>query len=246
MMENPSAEELTARCRQLEENLAHVREQIAQAAAKAGRDPGEVTLLAATKTVPAAVICRAVELGVTDIGENRVQELLEKYEELPLGRCRVHLIGHLQTNKAGKAADKVCMVQSVDSARLAKALDREMQKAGRPLDVLIEVNIGREQNKSGVLPEAAEALADEIAACENLRLCGLMAIPPVCEERGEARGYFRAMHKLFLDMKDKKSDNRNMHILSMGMSDDFQDAILEGATMVRVGSALFGKRNYQK
>lgn len=244
MMEKKFDDELAEKLATVEENLKHIRESIARAEQSAGRKPGEVILLAATKTVAPEVINRAIELGVDHIGENRVQELCEKFDDLKLAHCEAQMIGHLQTNKVRQVADKVSAIQSVDSLRLAQEISRVCQKLGKTMNILVEVNIGGEENKSGICPEGAWELCCAAAELPGLHVDGLMTIPPVCETEVQARGYFSKMHQLFVDMKGKKTDNIDMNCLSMGMSDDFEAAILEGATMVRVGSALFGKRIY--
>lgn len=245
-MENISDNELVLRKLALEENLKDIRERIALASHSAGVNEKDITLLAATKTVPYEVINHAIALGVDHIGENRVQELCSKYDYLDKSACEVHMIGHLQTNKVKQVADKVSMIQSVDSLRLAQEINRVCAAQGKKMQVLVEVNIGKEENKSGVLPEAAEEFVSQIAAFNAIEVCGLMAIPPICENESDIRQYFAKMRKLFLDIRDKKLDNIIMKHLSMGMSDDFEAAIKEGSTMVRVGSALFGKRVYNK
>lgn len=244
MMENTFDEQTLLKMETVKQNLLVIRERIAQAAALSGRKPEEITLLAATKTVPAEIINYAVSLGVTHIGENRVQELLEKYDSFDLSNCQLHMIGHLQTNKVRQICDKVSMIQSVDSIRLAEEIEKQAGKLKKKIDVLVEVNIGREEAKSGVMPEQTESLLRQIAGMEHLSICGLMAIPPICQNKEQAKGYFSQMHHLFIDISQKKIDNVCMKVLSMGMSDDYYEAILEGATMVRIGSALFGKRNY--
>lgn len=244
MTEKKFDEALAEKLAAVEENLKHIREAMARAEQQAGRKHGEVILLAATKTVAPEVINRAIELGVDHIGENRVQELCEKFDRLNLSHCEAQMIGHLQTNKVRQVADKVDMIQSVDSLRLAQEISRICTKLDKPMNVLIEVNIGGEENKSGICPEEAWELCCATAELPKLHVSGLMTIPPVCETEAQARGYFSKMYQLFVDMKGKKHDNISMDCLSMGMSDDFEAAILEGATMVRVGSALFGKRVY--
>ncbi len=205
----------------------------------------QVTLLAATKTVPPEVINYAIdELGITDIGENRVQELLDKYDSLHLDRARLHFIGSLQTNKVKYIIDKVCMIHSVDSEKLALEINRQAEKHGIVMDVLIEVNIGREENKGGVLPEDVEALADKICGLERLRLCGMMTIAPKCVEKSDYLKYFDKTYQIFIDILQKKLHNINMPVLSMGMSDSYEEAIACGSTMIRVGSSLFGARSY--
>ena len=238
------SEELEARCRAVEENLADIRVRIARAAEASGRKAEDIILLAATKTVPVEVINHAIRLGVDFIGENRVQELEEKYDRLERDKCQVHFIGHLQTNKVKNLVGRVDMIQSVDSVRLAKEISRLSVQRGVNTRVLLEVNIGREENKSGVLPEALEDLLGEITGMPAISVCGLMAIPPICEETERLQNYFSLMAEYFVDIKRKKSDNVAMEYLSMGMSGDFEEAILCGANMVRVGSSLFGRRQY--
>ena len=214
-----------------DENYPRIQEEIALAAEKAGRRPQDITLLAATKTVPLEVINHAIDSGLSAMGENRVQELLEKYDGLHRERCDIQFIGQLQTNKVKYLVGKVSCIQSVGSVKLAKEISRLCLREGATMKVLVEVNIGREESKGGVLPEA-------------LFVEGLMAIPPICEKKAELCGYFSAVRQSYVDIAAKKLDNVSMNCLSMGMSSDFQEAIACGATMVRVGSSLFGKRDY--
>lgn len=244
MMEKLS-EELEQRCRALEENLRDIRQRIAQAAERSGRTERDVILLAATKTVPVEVINHGIRLGIDYIGENRVQELEEKYDRLEKENCQVHFIGHLQTNKVKNLVGRVDMIQSVDSERLAKEISRLSVQRGVTTDILLEVNIGKEPAKSGVMPEELEDLLGKICVFPGLRVRGLMAIPPICEEKERLCNYFSLMSQYFVDIKSKKSDNVAMEYLSMGMSGDFEDAILCGANLVRVGSSLFGQRIYR-
>lgn len=224
------------------QRVQQVRLRIANAAQKAGRSADEITLVGVTKTQPIESVRALLQAGVTDIGENRVQEMLEKQPQLNDIEHKMHLIGHLQRNKAKFLPGNIEMLQSLDSAETMTALEKAYSAAGKTLDVLIEVNIGAEDSKNGVRPDAVEALADKVLASDTLRLKGLMAIPPICE--GElVRRYFEQMHHLFIDIKAKKGDNA-INVLSMGMSSDFEYAIMEGATMVRVGTDLFGPRNY--
>ena len=178
------------------------------------------------------------------MGENRVQELCEKYDVLKETKCTLHLIGHLQTNKVRQTVERADMIQSVDSLHLAEEISRACVAQKKNIRVLVEVNIGREERKSGVLPEQTTEFCEQIAHLKGISLCGLMAIPPICEKEAEIRQYFAKMRQLFLDIRAKKLDNISMTCLSMGMSGDFVPAILEGATMIRVGSALFGPREY--
>ena len=231
----------------LEANLKVVRERIAEAAVKSGRNPEDITLLAATKTVSAELINKAIEFGLTHMGENKVQELMDKYDSLNLENCSCQFIGHLQTNKVKYLIGKVDLIQSVDSFKLAKEISRLSEKQGIVTDILLEVNIGREDNKSGVMPENLDELFDEVSAFPGVNIKGLMCIPPICEDKEELMGYFSRMNDYFVDIQRKKSDNKNdSMILSMGMSSDYYEAILCGATMVRVGSLLFGERIYKK
>ncbi len=226
----------------VEENLRDIRASIERAARSAGRSPDEILLLAATKTVPAEVINHAISLGVTCIGENRVQEFLEKYDSVRHEEVQCHFIGHLQTNKVAAIIDKVSMIHSVDRLRLAEEIDRQSEKAHKVMDVLVEVNIGGEESKSGVSPDEAEVLIREMAGLPHIRIRGLMCIPPFSDDMEQTDGYFFKMRKLFIDITGKKIDNVSMDILSMGMSDDYEQAICKGAGIVRIGSALFGRR----
>ena len=229
---------------QITENVAAIRERIAAAAVKSGRKPEEILLVAATKMNGADRVREAVAAGVDACGENRVQELLEKNAQSAYAGRPLHFIGHLQTNKVRQIVGLVDLIQSVDSETLLRKIDAQAEKRGVVQDVLIEVNIGGEEAKSGVAPAELEPLLGIAAGCEHLRVRGLMAIPPIAAEPGGNRDYFSAMQQLFVDIKGKKYDNVSMDFLSMGMSDDFEDAILCGANMVRVGSSIFGARHY--
>ena len=226
-------------------NYFEIKGNIARAAEKSGRKPEEITFLAATKTVEPAVINYAVSLGLKHIGENKVQELLSKYEEYDLKNCELQFIGHLQTNKVRQIIDKVAMIQSVDSRKLAAEISKQSVKNGIVSNILIEVNIGREENKSGVLKEELDELIGEISEMPNIKIRGLMTVPPICKEKIEVCKFFDEMYQLFIDFSCKKSDNVCMDYLSMGMSDDYEEAVLSGANMVRVGSRLFGQRIYR-
>ena len=229
----------------VEYNYRVICENIARAAQSVGKTADDITFLAATKTVDAPTINHAISLGLRYIGENRVQELLSKYEDYDLDHASLQFIGHLQSNKVRQIVGKVDLIQSVDSVKLAREISRCSQKLGISTDILLEVNIGREENKSGVLPEALPELLDEIKDIPAIKVRGLMAIPPICENAQENCKFFDNMRHIFLDIGSKNIDNISMEVLSMGMSDDYAEAIRCGATMVRVGSALFGKRNYQ-
>ena len=228
------------------ENVRLAKERIAQAALAAGRNPGEVKLLAATKMNEPAAIREAIAAGVDLCGENRVQEYMAKAEVNAYGSCPVHFIGHLQKNKVKYLVGKVALIHSVDSLALMEAISHRAQSLGLVQDVLLEVNIGGEESKSG----AAEALLPELLSAAGtmggLRVTGLMAIPPVETTPGGNERYFRRMYELFVDNREKKYDNVLMTELSMGMSDDYQEAVGCGATIVRLGTALFGPRNYMQ
>ena len=221
-------------------------ENIARAAESVGKSASDIIFLAATKTVDAATVNHAISLGLKYIGENRVQELLSKYDDYDLDNASLQFIGHLQSNKVRQIVGKVDLIQSVDSVKLAKEISRQSEKLGITTDILLEVNIGREENKSGVLPEALDELVDEVREIPHIRVKGLMTIPPICDNAQENCKFFTNMHDIFIDIKGKNIDNISMDILSMGMSDDYEEAIRCGASMVRVGSALFGARKYGK
>lgn len=245
MMEKSSGE-LEERFRDVEENYREIREKIAEAAKKSGRAPKDITLLAATKTVAPEIINHAISLGLDHIGENKVQELTDKYDAYDLSHCELQFIGRLQTNKVKYLIGKVSMIQSVDSEKLALEISRLSVKNGLVTDILIEVNIGEEENKSGVLPDALGELLLKIAPLPGIRVRGLMAIPPAGAPERETLNYFLRMNQYFVDIMAKKLDNVAMDYLSMGMSSDYSLAIQAGANLVRVGTALFGPRNYQK
>ena len=228
------------------ENVARIREEMARAEARAGRPAGEVKLLAATKMNDAEHVRQAIAAGVDICGENRVQELVEKNEQKAYVGAPLHFIGHLQKNKARFLVGVADLIQSVDSPALMGVLDRLAEKQGVRQDILIEVNIGGEAAKSGILPEMADEMAAKMEEYPNLCLRGFMTIPPIAAENGGNSRYFAKMYQLYVDIKQKKYDNTNMDCLSMGMSDDFADAIKEGTTMIRVGTRIFGARQYVK
>lgn len=218
------------------ENLKRIRRNIEETAAK--YRPGEdIRLMAVTKTVPYEIVNQVIDDGVTLLGENRVQEYLEKKDHYR-SCADVHFIGHLQTNKVKYIIDSVSCIHSVDSIKLAEEIDRLATKHGKIMDVLIEVNIGGEESKSGVSVDMLDELVYGISEMDNLRLKGLMTIPPV----GNSEVYFDKMHRLFCDIGDKHINNVTMEILSMGMSGDYVEAIKHGSNLVRIGSALFGAR----
>ena len=226
----------------LETNYNDIKSRFDAAVKKSGRKEGEVILLAATKTVAPEIINEAINLGITHIGENRVQEFLSKNDAITKNVTR-HYIGHLQTNKVKDIVGKVSMIESVHSLKLAREIGKSSEKLGTITDVLIEINIGGEESKSGFSPDEIYAAIDEMSAISGIRIRGLMCIPPICEKSEQVREYFNTMSKLFVDIGLKKRDNVTMEFLSMGMSSDFEDAIECGSNLVRVGTALFGKRN---
>ena len=228
----------------ISENVAAIRARIEAAARDTGRTGAEITLVAATKMNGADRVREAVAAGVDVCGENRVQELLEKNEQHAYDGAPLHFIGHLQTNKVKYLVGLVDLIQSVDSEALLREIEKRAAKLERTQDILIEVNIGGEEAKSGVAPEKLNDLLDYAERCPHIRVRGLMAIPPVSDGKDGNHAYFCRMKELFVDIGRKKYNNINMHFLSMGMSDDFEDAIRCGANMVRVGSSIFGARNY--
>lgn len=235
MMEKLSANEFDI-------NYALITDKINKAAEKSGRKPEDIILLAATKTVDAETINYAISKGINYIGENKVQELLSKNDDVT--EAHRHFIGHLQTNKVKDIIDKVELIQSVDSVKLAKEISKQALKANKEIDILLEVNIGDEESKWGFTPDNLEENLREIADLPAIHIKGLMAIPPICDDSEENRKFFKQMYKLFIDIGTKKIDNSNMCYLSMGMSDDFDVAIEEGANLIRLGTALFGRRIY--
>lgn len=226
----------------IDENYREICFNIARAAIKSGRTPEDITFMAVTKTVQPMFINHALSLGINLIGENKVQELLSKQEYLIPATVEKHIIGHLQTNKVRKIISEVSMIESLDSLTLAKEISLRTQGAGIDMDVLLEVNIGSEESKTGFDFHAVTESAEEISQMQGIRLRGLMAVPPICESETEVRRYFEKMNLKFQDMKGRFGDEFN--VLSLGMSSDYVPAILEGSTLVRVGSALFGARRY--
>ncbi len=221
------------------DNLKGIEERISIAAEKSGRKRDDVTLLAVTKTVPVEAVNVAIDCGITAIGENYVNELVSKAEHI---KCKnIHMIGHLQSNKIRQLLPHINMLQTLDSIKLADKLNTELEKTGRILDVLIEVNIGKEENKSGVFREMVEEFVENLEKHHFLRLKGLMCIPPY-QENSITEKYFIDMCNLYIDIKRKKRHNIDINILSMGMSDDYELAIAHGANLIRVGSAIFGRR----
>ena len=229
---------------QIGKNVEHVKAEIARAAGDAGRDPAEILLVAATKMNDASAVRAAVRAGVDICGENRVQEMLEKNAQGAYEGAPLHFIGHLQKNKVRQVVGLCELIHSVDSLSLLQEISKTAEKRGLVQDVLLEINIGNEESKSGFSPEEIGMALEEAAKMTAIRVRGLMAIPPICEKPEENRPFFLKMQKLFVDNCRKKYDNISMDFLSMGMSGDYTEAIRCGANMVRVGTGIFGPRNY--
>ena len=227
----------------IRENLATVEEKITDACRRAGRDRSEVTLIAVSKTKPVSMLNEAYDAGIREFGENKVQEMMDKYEEMPKD-IHWHMIGHLQRNKVKYLIGKVCLIHSVDSLRLAEEISRQSVKCNVTTNILIEVNIAQEESKFGTSREDALALVEEVSKLENIHICGLMTIAPFVDDPEDNRKYFKQIKQLSVDIKQKNIDNVDMRILSMGMTGDYEVAIEEGATMVRVGTGIFGERDY--
>lgn len=227
------------------ENLAEVEEKIAKACSRAGRERSEVTLISVSKTKPVEMLQEAYEAGSRDFGENKPQEIKEKYPQLP-NDIRWHMIGHLQRNKIKYIIDKVCMIHSVDSVRLAEAIDEEAKRHNLVMPILVEVNVAEEESKFGLRLEETEDFIRQISKLSNIRVNGLMTIAPFTENAEDNRIYFRRLRNLYVDIKEKNIDNVNMCDLSMGMTGDYEVAVEEGATMVRVGTGIFGARSYSQ
>ena len=227
-----------------DENYGVILKKIEESAEKSGRKKEDITLLAATKTIDVDTINHAISSGIDYIGENKVQEFLSKKDLLM--PCHRHFIGHLQTNKVKDIVPFVELIHSVDTLKLAKEISKVSVKFSKTTDILLEVNIGNEETKSGFKAEELEENAKEIAKLPGISIRGLMTIPPICRNGEKNTEFFKKMRKLFIDIQSKIIDNSNIDVLSMGMSDDYDEAIACGATMVRIGTALFGKRDYSK
>ncbi len=225
----------------ISENLRIVRDRVAAAAAGAGRDPGEITIIAVTKTHPAGIVDEAVMAGVTDVGENRVQEFLGKAGDVKRP-CRWHLIGHLQTNKVSKVIGRFAMIHSVDSFRLAEKISEAGEKEGIVTDILLEVNTSGEESKFGLSAEETPRLCERVAGLGGVRLKGLMTVGPWVDDEAVLRDSFGSLRRLREKIASMKIENISMDHLSMGMTDDFEIAIAEGSTMVRLGRVIFGPR----
>ena len=226
------------------ENVARIKAEMAAAAMAAGRNPKDILLCAATKMNDAENVRQAIAAGVDCCGENRVQELTQKLSENAYEGAPVHFIGHLQTNKVKQVVGKVSLIHSVDSQRLLEAIHKEAAKQGIVQDILLEINIGNEESKSGFRKEDIPQVLEKIGDFANIRVRGLMAIPPICQNSTDNHKFFQEMCNLSVDITAKTYDNVSVEILSMGMSDDYADAIACGSTMVRVGTAIFGSRGY--
>jgi pyridoxal phosphate enzyme (YggS family) len=228
----------------IEENVKNIKTQMAQAAIAAGADPKSILLCAATKMNDAEAVRRAIAAGVDCCGENKVQELTEKLAQNAYEGVPVHFIGHLQTNKVKFVVGKVDLIQSVDSIRLLEAIQKQAQKIGCVQDILLEINVAAQESKSGFAPNELPLILEKIASVPNIRVRGLMAIPPIAENPTGNHKFFQEMCNLSVDITAKTYDNVSVEILSMGMSDDYADAIACGSTMIRVGTAIFGSRGY--
>lgn len=227
----------------LEDNLKEVERRIEAACKRAGRSRDEVTLIAVSKTKPVSMLQEAYDLGVRVFGENKVQEIRDKYEALPKD-IEWHMIGHLQTNKVKYIVDKVKLIHSVDSLRLAETIEREAEKHGCTADILLEVNVAEEESKFGLKMDEVISLAEKISQFSHVNLRGLMTIAPFVDNPEKNRTIFADLQKLYVDIKEKNIDNGTVSILSMGMTNDYEVAIEEGATMVRIGTGIFGARDY--
>lgn len=227
----------------IKERVGFIEKEVTCAAKKSGRGREDIIVLAATKTVDADRINEAISAGIEYVAENRVQELIAKHDAID-SSAHQHFIGHLQTNKAKDVVGRVELIHSVHSYKLAEEISKQASKKQITQPILLEINIGNEESKSGFSESEAEQAVKKISELPSISVCGLMAIPPICENAEQNRCYFKKMYKLFVDIGRKKIDNSNMVYLSMGMSDDYSVAIEEGANIVRIGSAIFGKRNY--
>lgn len=233
---------MTVKSSDITENAKRLLHDVSEAAIKAGRTPDDVRFMAVTKKNSAERVNEAINGGITLLGENRVQEFLSKYDDYQREGCDIHFIGHLQTNKVRSICDKVSMIQSVDRLSLLNEIDRCCNSLNKIMPILIEVNIGGEQSKSGVSSEKLEDFVGIASQFKHLKVCGLMTIPPNSKNITETERYFAQMYRCFIDIKAKKMDNVFMDILSMGMSGDFEPAIKHGSNIVRIGRALFGER----
>ena len=227
----------------ISDNIRKVEEKIAQSCERVGRADNEVTLIAVSKTKPVALLKQAYDAGIRDFGENKVQELVDKLPQLP-DDIRWHMIGHLQRNKVKYIIDKVWLIHSVDSLRLAQEISREAVKRQITANILVEVNIAEEGSKFGAAAQEAEELVEAISRLPGICVKGLMTVAPYVEDAEQNRGFFRKLKQLSVDIAEKNIDNISMNILSMGMTGDYGVSVEEGATYVRVGTGIFGERDY--
>lgn len=230
----------------IESNIAQVRQQILAACSISGRSIDEITLLAVSKTKPVEMLVAAHKAGATEFGENKVQEIVAKAEVLGTEDYHFHMIGHLQKNKVKKAVELSCMIHSVDSLELAQCIQKEAQKLGKCQDILLEINVAGEESKYGITLAEAEPLLRQLAPLQNIRVRGLMTVAPYTANPEENRIFFRKLRQLLIDINGQSIDNINMDVLSMGMTGDYTVAIEEGATHIRVGTGIFGERDYSK
>ena len=228
----------------IKEQISEVRKNIEEACKRAGRDPKEVTLIAVSKTKPVPMLEEAYEAGARDFGENKVQEILEKCPRMPED-ARFHMIGHLQRNKVKQVLPHAVLIHSVDSLRLAEQIDQEAEKLGITAKILLEVNVAKEESKFGMMPEEVPEMVEQISLLPHLQIEGLMTIAPFVDDPEKNRPVFQKLYQLSVDIKKKNIDNVCMDVLSMGMTGDYQVAVEEGATLVRVGTGIFGERNYE-
>lgn len=229
----------------IKENLSRIEEKLQESCVKAGRNREDITLINVSKTKPVELLLEAYACGTRDFGENKVQEILDKYDKLP-NDVRWHMIGHLQRNKVKYIVDKVYMIHSVDSLRLAEEISKEAVKKQVEVKILIEVNVAEESTKFGITTEETIQLVRDVAKLPNISIEGLMTIAPFVENPEENRHYFAKLRELSVDITKKNIDNVSIGVLSMGMTGDYQVAIEEGATMIRVGTGIFGERNYSR
>ncbi len=222
-------------------NYAEIKERMEAACVRAGRDPKEVTLIAVSKTKPVSMLVEAYEAGARDFGENKVQEITEKFPQMPEA-AKFHMIGHLQTNKVGQVIEKAVLIHSVDSVHLAERIEKEAAKRGIVKDILLEVNVAEEESKFGLKTEEVIPTLETIKSFPHVCVKGLMTIAPFVEDAEENRKYFKELYQLYVDIKTKNIDNGTMSVLSMGMTGDYEVAVEEGATMIRVGTGIFGSR----
>lgn len=222
-------------------NYAEVKERMEAACRRAGRDPKEVTLISVSKTKPVSMLLEAYEAGSRDFGENKVQEITEKFPQMPED-AKFHMIGHLQTNKVGQVIEKAVLIHSVDSVHLAEKIEKEAAKKNLVKDILLEVNVAEEESKFGLSVQEVIPTLEVIRTFPHIRVKGLMTIAPYVENPEENRKHFKELYQLYVDIKTKNIDNGTMSVLSMGMTGDFEVAVEEGATMIRVGTGIFGSR----